>query len=78
MLEAAYAQEERNSMRIIRTEFRNKFDPMRDLSENGFRDAYRLSKDAFLFVCSELREHSLLRSTKRITLETKVGTYMHH
>ncbi|XP_063836073.1 putative nuclease HARBI1 [Ostrinia nubilalis] len=43
-----------------------------DLNETEFKNRFRLSKDAFIFLCDKLRRHTSLKSTKRISLELKI------
>ncbi|CAH0716343.1 unnamed protein product, partial [Brenthis ino] len=43
-----------------------------DISESEFKKRYRLSKEAFKFLCQELRSKTNLRASKRISLELKV------
>ncbi|KAL4714269.1 hypothetical protein ACJJTC_009621 [Scirpophaga incertulas] len=44
-----------------------------NLGDTEFKNRYRLSKDAFLYLCRELlKDKSTLRSSKRISLEHKV------
>ncbi|CAG4939121.1 unnamed protein product [Colias eurytheme] len=41
-------------------------------SDTEFKNRFRLSKEAFLFLCRELKEKSSLKSSKRYSLEHKV------
>lgn len=43
------------------------------VNEKEFRKRYGLSKEAFNFVCAELQNKSLLRSSKRVKVEHKVS-----
>lgn len=43
-----------------------------ELPETEFKNRFRLTKEAFIFLCGELRQHTSLRSTKRISIELKV------
>ncbi|CAG4972049.1 unnamed protein product [Colias eurytheme] len=45
---------------------------LQNLSDTEFKNRFRLSKEAFLFLCRELKEKSSLKSSKRISLEHKV------
>ncbi|XP_028157944.1 uncharacterized protein LOC114351061 [Ostrinia furnacalis] len=43
-----------------------------DLNETEFKNRFRLSKEAFIFLCDKLRRKISLKSTKRISLENHV------
>lgn len=69
-----WTEEQRaRKLREIQARQRESFDPIKDLPESEFRKQYRLSKDAFLFLCEELRQRTNLRSTQRVSLELKVS-----
>ncbi|CAH0718114.1 unnamed protein product, partial [Brenthis ino] len=70
---AEEARRERRELSGIsqRVFFRRTEDPM-DISESEFKKRYRLSKEAFKFLCQELRSKTNLRASKRISLELKV------
>lgn len=73
MVANAQAQDERNKLKSMRAKLRTTFDPVADLSETEFKNRYRFTKTVFLFLCDELRKYTNLRSTQRISLETKVS-----
>lgn len=43
----------------MRASLRVSFDPVEDLPETEFRMRYRLSKEAFAFLCEELRQRTV-------------------
>ncbi|XP_041968773.1 putative nuclease HARBI1 [Aricia agestis] len=46
--------------------------PLENLSDNNFIKEYRLSKEAFEYLCGLLRAHTDLKSSQRVSLDTKV------
>lgn len=71
----AQAQDERNHLRRQRAAFRASFNPVKDLSDTEFRNRYRLTKEAFEFLCQELANNTNLKSSQQINMQTKVCTY---
>lgn len=47
--------------------------PLEHLSENNFIKDFRLNKEAFEDLCELLRCHTDLKSTQRVSLESKVN-----
>ncbi|KAL0869532.1 hypothetical protein ABMA27_005802 [Loxostege sticticalis] len=69
-------EEERRTRRdsrevTSRVQLRKAFD-FNSLTETEFRCRYRLSTQAFRFLCNELKEKTTLRGSRRISLEHKV------
>ncbi|KAL0829082.1 hypothetical protein ABMA28_003940 [Loxostege sticticalis] len=69
-------EEERRTQRdsrevTSRVQLRKAFD-FNSLTETEFRCRYRLTKQAFRFLCNELKEKTTLRGSRRISLEHKV------
>nr|XP_013189805.1 unnamed protein product [Amyelois transitella] len=72
LLMAAETQDSRNQLRQKRRACRSSFNPLWDISEVEFRNRYRLSKEAFLFLCEELKHLTTLKKTLQISLQEKV------
>lgn len=72
LLVAAQTQDERNHLRRKRTAFRKTLNPLHDLGDVEFRNRYRFTKEAFLFLCHELEQLTSLKSTQQISLQEKV------
>ncbi|KAL0879676.1 hypothetical protein ABMA27_003391 [Loxostege sticticalis] len=69
-------EEERRTQRdsrevTSRVQLRKAYD-FNSLTETEFRCRYRLSTQAFRFLCNELKEKTTLRGSSRISLEHKV------
>lgn len=73
MLIEARAQDERDQLRNHRARLRTISNPLYDLPDQEFQRNYRLSKDCFAFLCEELRQLTDLKSSQRVSLETKVS-----
>ncbi|XP_048482845.1 putative nuclease HARBI1 isoform X1 [Plutella xylostella] len=58
----------------VRAKARASSNPLKYLSDNEFKNRYRLSKISFKRLCMDLRRHGGLRSTQRVKLEEKVLT----
>ncbi|XP_063893081.1 putative nuclease HARBI1 [Helicoverpa armigera] len=74
MFAAAKARDERNKSARIGARARASFNPLVHLTETQFRRRYRLPKNIFKLLCSELKQSTNLRSTQRVSLEHKVLT----
>jgi hypothetical protein len=77
LLTSAETQDRRNRLRRKRTFLRTEFDPLKDLSDVEFRLQYRLSKEAFSFLCQELGELADFKGTQQISLQEKVCDHDH-
>ncbi|XP_049886672.1 putative nuclease HARBI1 [Pectinophora gossypiella] len=67
-------QDDRYYMANVCARARVSFDPLLDLTDQEFRNRYRFPKKAFKFLCQELKRLTRLRSSQRVSLETKVLT----
>lgn len=59
----------------IRITLRNTFDPAK-INQREFIKRYRLTKQAFYYLCRLLREKTSLRPNKSVSLELKVGWFL--
>lgn len=46
-----------------------------DLTDQEFKLRFRLTKEAFIFLCQQLTEKTSLKGSRRISLELKVPIY---
>lgn len=73
MLVTAEMQDDRNRLRDQRAVIRSSFDPIIHLTDSEFRNRYRLTKEAVLFLCKELERLTDLKKTQQISIEEKVS-----
>lgn len=74
MLAKAAYEDERREQGKFQADMRNLVlkNPLQHISENNFIKEYRLSKEAFEDLCDLLMSYTDLRSTQRVSLESKV------
>lgn len=81
MVNEAELADARDAQRKYQAGLRAQLDPLRYATDKKFIKLYRLSKRAFQDLCYVLRRHTNLRSTQRVSIETKVSTIeigLHH
>ncbi|XP_047021401.1 putative nuclease HARBI1 [Helicoverpa armigera] len=67
-----YGYQSRETREITRrAKLRNRINPL-DINETEFKNRYRLNKEAFKFLCEQLKHKTSLTSSSRISLELKV------
>ncbi|RVE45217.1 hypothetical protein evm_010107 [Chilo suppressalis] len=73
MITAATYQDERYDQANFQANIRKRIEnPLKHISENNFIKEYRLNNEAFEDLCDLLVYYTDLRSTQRVSLESKV------